>query len=263
MQPTIFFAPSSLSAASVSVIRHTCYPANRISRPTLLSLPASLLVLSTEAAFCDLQPVSIAVVPSIIPTVKTVAATIRAVKTITALSAWAVSGEDRDRAESGKDNRVIIHSPQETNDISCFVKCEGCLSCVLLLTFEELVCLNPVKRTKAAEELKTCSGCWWLDGFLTLTMKIHTVCFEVLNSIINLIYTNKIQGNLPESAGLALVPPLLPLPQLPHVPLPPGASNWLLKSRTGVCKKRLLVKNTLPAINTDGNQTLIEYLKNV
>lgn len=31
--------------------------------------------------------------------------------------------------------------------------------------------------------------------------------------------------NLPESAGLVLVPPLLPLPQLPHVPLPPGASN--------------------------------------
>lgn len=31
-------------------------------------------------------------------------------------------------------------------------------------------------------------------------------------------------------AGLAPVPPLLPFPQLPHMPLPPGANSWLLKS---------------------------------
>lgn len=82
MSPTILFAPGSLSAASVSVVRHARYSADGIGRPALLSLPAPLFILPAEAALGDLQPVSIAVIPS----VKSVTAAIRAVEAIAALS---------------------------------------------------------------------------------------------------------------------------------------------------------------------------------
>lgn len=105
MPPTVLFAPGSLSAASVSFVRHACHSADRISRSTLLPLPAPLLVFPAEAALGDLQPVSITVVPSVVPSVipsvipsvvpplKSVAATIRAVVVVTALSTRAVSVE--------------------------------------------------------------------------------------------------------------------------------------------------------------------------
>lgn len=83
-------------------------------------------------------------------------------------------------AESGKDNwRVItMHLPLGQvwrMPVMCPV-----------LTFEELVCLNPEKRMKAAEEPRTCSEYWWLDGFLPLSlmMKIHRFSFEVLYCIL-------------------------------------------------------------------------------
>ncbi len=91
MPPTILFASGSLSAASVPVVRHARYSADGIGRPTLLSLPAPLFILPAEAALGDLQPVSITVVPSLIPPVKSVAAAIRAVEAIAALSTRAVS----------------------------------------------------------------------------------------------------------------------------------------------------------------------------
>jgi len=53
----------------------------------LIFLPASLFLLPTEAAFGDLQPVTIAVIPPI----EALAAAIRAVKAIAALSTRAVS----------------------------------------------------------------------------------------------------------------------------------------------------------------------------
>lgn len=86
--PTILFAPGSVSAASV--VRHARYSADGIGRSALLSLPAPLFVLPTEAALGDLQSVSIAVVvPPLIPSVESVAA----VEAIAALSTRAVSVE--------------------------------------------------------------------------------------------------------------------------------------------------------------------------
>lgn len=86
MSPTILFAPGSLSAASVSVVSHARYSADRIGRPPLLPLPAPFFILPAEATLGDLQPVSITVVSSLFPSVKSVAASIRAVKVIAAFS---------------------------------------------------------------------------------------------------------------------------------------------------------------------------------
>lgn len=76
---TILLASGSLSASSVSVVGHVCNSADWIRGPTLLSLLAPPLILPTEAAFSDLQTVSITVVSS-------VKATIRAFKAVTTLS---------------------------------------------------------------------------------------------------------------------------------------------------------------------------------
>lgn len=90
-RPTVWlFAPGSLSAASVPVVRHACDSAHWIGRPALLSLPTPLLVLPAEAALGDLQPVSVAVVPS-------VEAAVGAVESVAAVSTRAVSVEGQKR----------------------------------------------------------------------------------------------------------------------------------------------------------------------
>lgn len=86
LSPTILFAPGSLSAASVSLVSHARYSADRIGRPPLLPLPAPFFILPAEAALGYLQPVSITVISSLFPSVKSVAASIRAVEVITTLS---------------------------------------------------------------------------------------------------------------------------------------------------------------------------------
>lgn len=93
MPPTILFAPGSLSATSVSFVRHACYSADRISRSALLPLPAPFLVFAAEAALGNLQPVLITFVPSLVPSLESVAAAVRAVVVVTALSTRAVSVE--------------------------------------------------------------------------------------------------------------------------------------------------------------------------
>lgn len=86
MPPTVLFAPGSLSAASVSVVRHARYSTNGIGRPALLPLPAPLFVFPAEAALGDLQAVSVTVVTTLVPSVKSIAAAIGAVEIVAALS---------------------------------------------------------------------------------------------------------------------------------------------------------------------------------
>ena len=174
MPPTVVFTPGSLSAASVSVVCHARYSADRISRATLLSLPAPFFILPAEAALGDLQPVSIPVVPSLIPSVESVAATIRTVIVISALSTRAVSVDrQRGKQSQGKLPNNYRYGGPTVHYFACFE------NCVPFLTSEELAYLSPVRslaRTKAAVRLRTCSECWWLDGRLPLSLgkTVHT-----------------------------------------------------------------------------------------
>lgn len=84
---TLLFAPGSLSAASVSLFGHARHSADRIGRPTLLSFPASFLLLPAEASLGDLYPVSVALVSS----VEAFTPSIGALEALAALSTQAVS----------------------------------------------------------------------------------------------------------------------------------------------------------------------------
>lgn len=168
---------------SVPVIRHARYSAHGIGGSALLPLPAPLFLFPAKAALGDQQPVSLLVVSPLFASVEALAP-VGALKVVAALSTGAVSVRRRGGIKSSIQfffsftNGNFIYS--FTGEVLVQDAEPG-----VCLTSEEPVCQSPLRRrrrTKAVVKQRTCSECWWLDGYLPLSLGIqtetHTIYFS-------------------------------------------------------------------------------------